>query len=66
MTSDDPHGVSRNTEKTVGDKQVKTEDKPRTPGSLKGQISVADDFDSPMSEEELALWYDASIFPEDE
>ena len=38
----------------------------RKPGGLKGQIFVSDDFDEPMSEEELALWYDAPIFPEDE
>ena len=25
-------------------------------GLLKGQIEIADDFDTPMSEEELALW----------
>ena len=44
----------------------KTERKPREPGSLKGKILISDDFDEPMSEEELALWYDAPIFPEDE
>jgi hypothetical protein len=44
----------------------KTEHKPREAGSLKGQIWISDDFDEPMSEEELALWYDAPIFPEDE
>jgi len=38
----------------------------RTPGALKGRIKIPDDFDAPMSEEELALWYDAPIFPEDE
>ena len=37
--------------------------KPRTPGSLQGKIKMSDDFDAPMSEEELALWYDAPIFP---
>jgi prevent-host-death family protein len=40
--------------------------KPRKPGSMKGQIWVADNFDEPMSEEELALWYDSPIFPSDE
>ncbi|MGD0960817.1 MAG: type II toxin-antitoxin system Phd/YefM family antitoxin [Methylomonas sp.] len=44
----------------------KIESKPRTPGSMKGQILLAEDFDKPMSEEELALWYDAPIFPNDE
>ena len=44
----------------------KTERKPRESGSLKGKIWISDDFDEPMSEEELALWYDAPIFPEDE
>jgi hypothetical protein len=40
--------------------------KPREPGGLKGRIWISDDFDEPMSKEELALWYDAPIFPEDE
>jgi len=44
----------------------KTDCKGREQGSLKGQIWISDDFDEPMSEEELALWYDAPIFPEDE
>ena len=35
----------------------------RVPGSMKGQIWMADNFDAPMSEEELAFWYDAPIFP---
>jgi prevent-host-death family protein len=37
--------------------------KTRTPGSMKGQIWFADDFEAPMSDEELALWYDAPLFP---
>jgi prevent-host-death family protein len=44
----------------------KTERKPRVPGGMKGQIWMADNFDEPMSEEELALWYDSPIFPSDE
>jgi len=44
----------------------KTERKLRTPGGMKGQIWIADNFDEPMSEEELALWYDSPIFPGDE
>ena len=44
----------------------KIERKPRTSGSMEGQIWIADDFDEPMSEEELALWYDGPIFPVDE
>lgn len=42
------------------------ENKSRVLGSLKGKILISDDFDKPMSEEELALWYDAPIFPVDE
>ena len=38
---------------------------PRKPGGLKGQIWISDDFDEPMSEEELALWQDTSIYPSD-
>ena len=44
----------------------KTERKLRIPGGMKGQIWIADNFDEPMSEEELALWYDSPIFPGDE
>lgn len=44
----------------------KVERKLRESGGLKGRIWISDDFDEPMSEEELALWYDAPIFPEDE
>lgn len=43
----------------------KKECKPRIPGGMKGQIWMADNFDEPMSEEELALWYDSPIFPSD-
>ncbi len=37
--------------------------KPRQPGFLKNQIEMRDDFDAPMTEEELALWYDSPLFP---
>lgn len=37
--------------------------KKRTPGGMKGQIWLAEDFDAPMDDEELALWYDAPLFP---
>jgi prevent-host-death family protein len=37
--------------------------KTRQSGGLKGQIWPADNFDDPMSAEELALWNDAPIFP---
>ena len=42
-----------------------TVQQPRKPGNLKGQIWMSDDFDAPMSDEELALWHDTSIFPSD-
>ena len=32
-------------------------------GSLKGQISDDIDWFGPMSDEDLALWYDAPVFP---
>ena len=35
----------------------------RRPGRLKGRIWITDDFDAPMTEEELARWYDAPAFP---
>lgn len=44
----------------------KIEHNPRVPGSMKGQIGIADNFDEPMGEEELALWHDAPVFPSDE
>jgi len=44
----------------------KTDRKPREPGGLKGCIWISDDFDKPMSEEELALWYESPIFPDNE
>jgi prevent-host-death family protein len=35
----------------------------RIPGRLKGQITIGPEFFEPMSEEELALWYESPIFP---
>ena len=35
----------------------------RRSGRLKGKIWIADDFDAPMTEAELAQWYDAPLFP---
>jgi prevent-host-death family protein len=35
----------------------------RRPGGLKGRLWVADDFDAPLSPEELAHWYDGKVFP---
>ena len=43
----------------------KTERKDRKPGGLKGRVWISDAFGEPMSEEELALWYEGLIFPED-
>lgn len=37
--------------------------KPRKPGGLKGRLWVADDFDAPLSPEELALWHEGKVFP---
>ncbi len=39
------------------------EGKKRIPGGMKDQIWLADDFDAPMSDAELALWHDSPIFP---
>ena len=36
----------------------------RKPGKLKGKLWIADDFDAPMTEAELAEWYEAPLFPE--
>jgi prevent-host-death family protein len=35
----------------------------RRPGRLKGKIRIAGDFDAPMTEAELAQWYDAPLLP---
>ena len=37
---------------------------PRKPGALKGKILISDNFDEPMSQEELAEWQDSSLFPD--
>ena len=37
--------------------------KERMPGALKGRIRIADDFDAPMTAEELSAWTDESISP---
>ena len=79
MTNHDAHNESQHPVKPVQDMEINVtetdkskapsvaiEDKPRVQGGLKGQIWVSDDFDDPMSEEELALWYDGPIFPEDD
>lgn len=39
------------------------ESKTRTLGGMKGQIRLADNFDAPIGDEELALWLDAPILP---
>lgn len=79
MTNYYANSESQHPDKNMGDKEINVtetdksiatpatiEKKPRISGSLKGQIWISDDFDKPMSEEELAFWYDAPIFPEDE
>ncbi len=39
---------------------------PRRPGALKGQIWLADDWDSPETNEEIArLFYEGEVFPEE-
>ena len=38
----------------------------RKPGFLKGKGWIADDFDAPMTPEELAEWYDGPIFPDED
>lgn len=35
----------------------------RVPGLLKGKIRMTDDFDAPMSDEELKLWYGDKLPP---
>ena len=52
------------TDKSITNRNA-IENKPRISGSLKGQIWISDTFDEPMSEDALASWYDAPIFPDD-
>ena len=37
----------------------------RKGGFMKGHGWIADDFDAPMTPEELAEWYDSPIFPDE-
>ncbi len=37
--------------------------KPRKPGGLKGRLWIADDFNAPLSPEELAVWHEGKVFP---
>jgi antitoxin (DNA-binding transcriptional repressor) of toxin-antitoxin stability system len=49
--------------KTPIAKLVAINDKPkRVAGRYKGQFKVPPEFFEPMSDEELALWYDGKIF----
>ncbi|OGT47249.1 MAG: hypothetical protein A3E82_06595 [Gammaproteobacteria bacterium RIFCSPHIGHO2_12_FULL_38_11] len=34
-------------------------------GSMKGEIWVSDNFDDPLSDEDLDLWYNGDIFPKE-
>ena len=45
---------------------VQPEIPPRKPGALKGKIWISEDFDDPMNEEELSLWVDNKIIPENQ
>ena len=37
--------------------------RPRVPGSAKGEIVIADDFDAPLPDELINLFYDGAIEP---
>lgn len=46
---------------------IADEQGPRVPGALKGKIWLADDWDSPEVNEEIAKpFYESRIFPEDD
>ena len=38
----------------------------RLPGSMKNQIELTDRDNQPMREDELSLWLNSSIFPDDD
>jgi prevent-host-death family protein len=41
-----------------------TQSKPkRKPGSMKGKIKISDDFDDPLPDDLLKLFYEGGIFP---
>jgi prevent-host-death family protein len=42
---------------------IKQSQAKRKPGLLKGKIWISEDFNTPMSEEELKLWYEGGLFP---
>ena len=43
---------------------IKPAEGPRVLGRFKGEFEIPDDAFAPLSEEELAEWYDAPIFPD--
>jgi prevent-host-death family protein len=45
---------------------VQPEISPCKPGALKGKIWISEDFDDSMNEEELSLWVDNKIIPENQ
>ncbi len=56
--------IARGKEPVV--KLVPVEKKPpRVPGAWKGRFTVPDDAFAPLTEEELALWEDSEIFPDE-
>lgn len=64
LTKNEKPSIENEDKSVTGSKPPKiSESTLRSPGGMKGQIGMADDFDAPMSEEELALWYDAPIYP---
>lgn len=62
-----PHNTNATTAKVIvlinENNKLHVKRKPRQPGYLKNKIVIHEDFNAPMSEEELALWYDSPIFP---
>ena len=53
--------VARNKEPVIKLVPAAPQKKKPLLGALKGQFTVDDSFFEPMSEEELALWYDGKI-----
>lgn len=61
-----PDDSMMNKEEPLFSQSLPIENIKPVPGGLQGKIELTEDFDSPMSDEELALWYDSPIFPVDE
>ena len=57
--------IARGSEPVVRLTPIAPVKKQRVAGRLKGKIAFSESFFDPLSEEELALWEDGPVFPDD-